>query len=343
MMVTGDHPATAQAIARLVHIPASPVLTGQQVDALDDRELAEQLRTTHVFARVTPLHKLRIVTALQGEHQTVAMTGDGVNDAPALKAADVGVAMGQRGSDVSREVADLVLMDDNFATIVAAIEEGRGIYENIQKFIRTLFSTNLSEVLLIATGALLAFAFSGEGAELFLPLAAVQILWMNLLTDSFPALALATDQNPGVMALPPRPSAAPLLDRASVIFVVVGGVLGGLVGLVLLLQLPAIGYSLPQTRSVVFCFLVFVQLAFVLPARRVHWNPPFNPLVWLAVSMTAGAQLLAIALPGLRQMLQMEPLEWSSVWLVIASTAACWLAVEATSWYLRRAARASLG
>ena len=168
---------------------------------------AAALDEVNVFARVPPEQKLQLVEALQDRRQIVAMTGDGVNDAPALKRSDVGVAMGQRGSDVSREVADLVLLDDNFATIVGAIEEGRGIYENIQKFLRFLFSTNLSEVLLVAGGAVLAFGLDlrDSGGALLLPLTAAQILWINLVTDGLPALALAFDRTPGVMQQPPRP------------------------------------------------------------------------------------------------------------------------------------------
>ncbi len=156
-MMTGDHPATALAIARQIGIPGVRVITGRGPRGVSRRRPVEALDDVNVFARVRPEQKLQLVEALQAQGDIVAMTGDGVNDAPALKRSDVGVAMGQRGSDVSREVADLVLLDDNFATIVGAVEEGRGIYENIQKFLRFLFSTNLSEVLIVAAGALLAF------------------------------------------------------------------------------------------------------------------------------------------------------------------------------------------
>ena len=222
VMITGDHPATALAVAHSIGIPGVRVLTGEDLDRLSAAELAEALGEVNVFARVRPEQKLQIVERSQAQGQIVAMTGDGVNDAPALKRSDVGVAMGQRGSDVSREVADLVLLDDNFATIVGAVEEGRGIYENIQKFLRFLFSTNLSEVLLVAGGAILAFALDlrDEVGVLLLPLTAAQILWINLVTDGLPALALAFDRTPGVMQQPPRPPQSPLLDRPSVRFVV---------------------------------------------------------------------------------------------------------------------------
>ena len=225
VMITGDHPATALAVAHLIGIPGVRVLTGEDLDEYQGAALIEALGEVNVFARVRPEQKLQLVEMLQAQGQIVAMTGDGVNDAPALKRSDVGVAMGQRGSDVSREVADLVLLDDNFATIVGAVEEGRGIYENIQKFLRFLFSTNLSEVLLVAGGAVLAFALDLRDATgaLMLPLTAAQILWINLLTDGVPALALAFDRTPGVMQQPPRPANAPLLDRPSVRFVVAAG------------------------------------------------------------------------------------------------------------------------
>jgi Ca2+-transporting ATPase len=201
IMITGDHPATALSIAHQIGIPGERVMTGEDLAGYQGSALIDALRDLNVFARVRPEQKLQIVEVLQAEGHIVAMTGDGVNDAPALKRSDVGVAMGQRGSDVSREVADLVLLDDNFATIVRAVEEGRGIYDNIQKFLRFLFSTNLSEVLLVAAGALLAFAFDmrDTGGALLMPLTAVQILWINLMTDGLPALAIAFDRTPGVM------------------------------------------------------------------------------------------------------------------------------------------------
>jgi Ca2+-transporting ATPase len=225
IMITGDHPATALAVAHLIGIPGVRVLTGEDLDDYQGVALSEALGEVNVFARVRPEQKLQLVERLQAQGQIVAMTGNGVNDAPALKRSDVGVAMGQRGSDVSREVADLVLLDDNFATIVGAVEEGRGIYENIQKFLRFLFSTNLSEVLVVSAGALLAFAIDlrDTSGALMLPLTAAQILWINLITDGVPALALAFDRTPGVMQQSPRPTDSPLLDKPSVRFVIAAG------------------------------------------------------------------------------------------------------------------------
>jgi P-type Ca2+ transporter type 2C len=299
IMITGDHPATALAVAHLIGIPGGRVLTGEDLDEYQGAALSEALSDVNVFARVRPEQKLQLVELLQAQGEIVAMTGDGVNDAPALKRSDVGVAMGQRGSDVSREVADLVLLDDNFATIVGAVEEGRGIYENIQKFLRFLFSTNLSEVLLIAAGAVLAFGLDLRDATgaLMLPLTAVQILWINLLTDGMPALALAFDRTPGVMRQPPRPARSPLLDRPSVRFVVgVGSMKAGL-ALSVLGVLPLLGYSLDVTRAAAFHFMAVGQLFLVYPSRHTWMRPLSNPYLHSAVIAGVGIQLAAASLP----------------------------------------------
>lgn len=313
LMITGDHPATAAAIAQRIGIKSEAVFTGKQLDTMD---LGEALQQASVFARVSPEHKLAIVNKLKEQEEIVAVTGDGVNDAPALKAADVGVAMGNRGSDVSREVADLVLLDDNFSTIVSAIREGRNIYENIQKFVRTLFSTNLTEVLLIALGAGIAFYLGAVDGRLLLPLTAVQILWVNLLTDSLPALAITADHNPGVMEKPPRPPATPLLDQPTLQFVLSVGMLGGLVALALLLLLPGLGYPFAQVQTTVFCYLVWVQMSFVLPARRVNLVSQANRWLQAALTLVAGAQLVVVLLPGLRHWLGLSELD-QSLWLIL--------------------------
>ena len=299
IMITGDHPATALAVAHLIGIPGGRVLTGDDLAEHEGARLSEALDDVNVFARVRPEQKLHLVELLQADGEILAMTGDGVNDAPALKRSDVGVAMGQRGSDVSREVADLVLLDDNFATIVGAIEEGRGIYENIQKFLRFLFSTNLSEVLLVAAGAVLAFGLDLRDASgaLMLPLTAVQILWINLLTDGIPALALAFDRTPGVMRQPPRPTSSPLLDRPSVRFVVGVGSMKAALALGLLGVLPLLGYSLDATRAAAFHFMAIGQLFLVYPARHTWMRPLSNPYLHTAVIAGVAIQLAAAWLP----------------------------------------------
>ncbi len=202
MMITGDHPATAKAIGEAIGIASKRVMTGNELERMSDEDVRAVVHHVNVFARMAPEHKLRLVEALKENGEIVAVTGDGVNDAPALKRSDIGVAMGQRGSDVSREVADVVLLDDNFATIVAAIEEGRSIYENIQKFIRFFFSTDLALIVLMTAGLAIAYLLGFRdptGGTFLLPLTAVQLLWINVVADGPPALALAFDRNPGVM------------------------------------------------------------------------------------------------------------------------------------------------
>lgn len=336
MMITGDHPETAKAIAHTVGIEGENVVTGKMLDEMDEQALRETVCQSNIYARVSPENKLKIVDALKAKNEVVAMTGDGINDAPALKTADVGIAMGIRGSDVSREVADLILMDDNFATIVAAVEEGRSIYENIQKFIRTLFSTNLSEVVLIAVGAMIVFAMTQSGETLLLPLTAVQILWINLLTDSLPALALSVDKNPGVLEMKPRSASAPLMDNGSLKFIFWVGLLGGIVALSLLTILPSLGFDKGFTQTLVFCFIVLVQLSFVLPARKVHFPPVFNRWVLAALAIGLLAQTAAIVFPPLRTLLLVEQPSWDLLFILLLSVPSCWFIADRYSVWLSR-------
>ncbi len=336
IMITGDHPATAKAIADRVGIREGAVVTGADLEAIEFQQLQTLVQHTAIFARVKPEHKLAIVEALQSLGQVVAVTGDGVNDAPALKAADVGIAMGKRGSDVSREVADLVLLDDNFSTIVSAIEEGRSIYENIQKFIRTLFSTNVSETLVIVVGALIGFWLTKGEAGLLLPLTAAQILWINLLTDSLPALAITTDRNAHVLSGSPRDSGSPLLDRPSLIFVFGVGIMGAMLALLLYLGLYFYGSSHGEIQTAVFCFLVFVQLSFVLPARRVTARASFNPWVWLALSVAVVAQLMALLVTPLGRFLSIHPLTPVTVYALGTALLVAWFLAEGIALWLRR-------
>jgi Ca2+-transporting ATPase len=318
VMITGDHPATAVAVSHEVGIPPSRVLTGLDIETLSPAALHEAIRETNVFARVAPEHKLRLVEALRESGEIVAVTGDGVNDAPALKRSDVGLAMGQRGSDVSREVADLVLLDDNFATIVTAIEEGRSIYENIQKFIRFLFSTNLAEVLIIVLGAFGAvlLGLRDDTGALLLPLTAVQLLWLNIITDGPPALALALDRNPGVMQQKPRAPAAPLLDKASLRFILEIGMVKPLIAAALLIGFPRYGYSLDATRTLIFLYMAIAQLVLVYPSRRTNITPEVNLTLHIAVVLSIGLQLLTILLPTLRQLLGLVTLDSAALMIL---------------------------
>ncbi len=206
VMITGDYPNTARAIAESIGLlkPGHQVLTGAELNAMDDATLQNETGRTDVFARVSPEHKMRIVDALRANREVVAMTGDGVNDAPSIKRADIGVAMGITGTDVAKESADMVLTDDNYVSIVAAVEQGRIIYDNIRKFVYFLLSSNIAEIMTLFLATL---------AGLPVPLTAIQLLWLNLLTDGAPALALAMEKgDPEIMRRKPRPTHEPIIN-----------------------------------------------------------------------------------------------------------------------------------
>jgi Ca2+-transporting ATPase len=248
------------------------------------------------------------------------------------------VAMGVRGSDVSREVADVVLLDDNFATIVGAVAEGRGIYENVQKFLRFLFSTNLSEVLLVACGAVLAFALGLRGAagELMVPLTAAQILWINLLTDGLPALSLAFDRTPGVMRQPPRPAESPLLDRPSLRFVVGTGVMKATLALALLGLLPELGYSLEVTRAAGFHFMAIGQLFLTYPSRHTGTRPLPNWHLHGAVAAGIGIQVAAASVPLTAGLLGNARLPGELWGVVFAGAVLAWALAEGIARFVWR-------
>jgi Ca2+-transporting ATPase len=241
IMITGDYPNTARAIAETVGLlrPGHQVLSGAELDDLSDEQLRQQVEYTDVFARVSPEHKLRIVEALRSDGEVVAMTGDGVNDAPSIKRANIGVAMGISGTDVAKESADMVLTDDNYASIVSAVEQGRIIYDNIRKFVFFLLSSNVAEIMVIFLATL---------AGLPPPLTVIQLLWLNLLTDGAPALALAMEKgDPAIMQRPPRPPSEPIINRTMQLGIVIqtiaqtGVVLGAFVmGLLWHLQAGAL-------------------------------------------------------------------------------------------------------
>jgi Ca2+-transporting ATPase len=338
VMITGDHPTTARAIAATIGIDARRVVTGDQLEGLDADALAEQVRDVGVFARVDPEHKLALVEALKANGEIVAMTGDGVNDAPALKRADVGVAMGQRGSDVSREVADLVLLDDNFATITAAVEEGRGIYANILKFIRFLFATNVALVLLIAVGVAGAamFGLRDDSGDLLLPLVAVQLLWINILADGPPALALGLDRNPGMMDHPPRSPSSPLLTPGGMRFILTMGLLKAGLGLTLFFTLPSLGYAAAVTQTAVFLYESLTQLAFAYPARRINSTPAPNKVLNVIIVASVALQVLTVTFPPLRTLLGLAPISLSVAGFVVAALI---LTVVGSETWSRRAAR----
>lgn len=312
VMITGDHPATAKAVGEAIGITTTRVVTGPELEHLSPGEVRDIVRHVDVFARMAPEHKLKLVEALKEDGEIVAVTGDGVNDAAALKRADVGVAMGLRGSDVTREVAHVVLQDDNFATIVLAIEEGRSIYENIQKFIRFFFSTDLALIALMIAGlglALLLGYKDPSGLTFLLPLTAVQLLWINVIADGPPALALAFDRNPGIMSRPPRPPGSRLLDEASMQFIAISGAAKAASGIAVLMLMPRLGFSLDETRTALFLYESVVQLVFAYPCRRLSVAPLPNKGVHLAVAMGVALQAAAVALPYLRTLLGLVPID----------------------------------
>lgn len=336
-MITGDHPGTASAVSRAVGISSDSVMLGSEFAGLSEAGRIEAARSTSVFARVAPEQKLQIVETLQGLGEIVAVTGDGVNDAPALKKSDVGVAMGMRGSSVSREVSDLVLLDDNFATIVAAIEEGRSIYENIQKFLRFLFSTNVALVVLILGGALgsALLGLRDEFGHFLLPLTAVQLLWINFVADGPAALAMAFERNPGMMRLPPRPAGAPLLDRLSLSFIFETGALKAGVGLFILAYLHWRGAPPVYTISAVFLYESISQLLFAYPAKDLKAKSPANTVLFISVWASIGLQLSTVLIPGLRSPLGLTSLGGEAWVLVLITIAITHAAAMGITWFLR--------
>jgi len=258
VMITGDHKLTAIAVAKeLGLLKEGKALTGTELDNLSDEQFEQIVEEIEVYARVSPAHKLRVVEALTKRGHVVAMTGDGVNDAPALKKADVGVAMGITGTDVSKEAADMVLTDDNFASIVSAVEEGRGVFDNIKKYLMYLLSSNLGEVLVMA-GAILFGTFIGTGGAL--PLIAIQILWVNLATDGLPAIALAVDPAaPDIMQRKPRPRNQTIFTRPVVALVVLGGIWSTVVNLGIFSWALGSGKSLIEAQCLVFMTLIVIQ------------------------------------------------------------------------------------
>jgi Ca2+-transporting ATPase len=299
VMITGDHPATAKAIAEELGIAGDTerVVTGQELDSMSDDELAANVEHIAVYARVAPEHKLRVVRAWKHRGEIVAMTGDGVNDAPAVKAADIGIAMGVGGTDVTREASAMVLMDDNFASIVNAVEEGRAIYDNIQKFLIFLLSCNAGELMLMLVASLLGWP---------VPLLPVQLLWINLVTDGLPALALAMEPpEPGLMRRRPRRSTESMVSWS------LGGAVVGQGALLAAVGMAAFGLTyyrhgdLDQARTTTFCVVVYAELFRALASRSRIWTfwqlgLSTNPYVFAAVAISALLQVGIIALPFAR-------------------------------------------
>jgi len=289
VMITGDHPLTASTIAGEVGILGNRrVVSGLDLDAMTDQELEHNVADIAVYARVSPAHKLRVVAAWQQRGEVVAMTGDGVNDAPALKKADVGVAMGIAGTDVSKEAAGMTLLDDNFATIVAAVEEGRIVFGNIKKYLMYLLSCNVGEIVLLA-GAVLA--------GLPLPLSAVHILYVNLATDGLPALALAVDPpEADLMEQKPRNPRAGIFTRPVITVLLVGGLWSGLVNLSLFTWLLRTGRPLEHVMAMTFVSLVLIQFFHAYNCRSDRLSVVRRPFAnrWLNLAIAWEMLMLGI-------------------------------------------------
>jgi P-type Ca2+ transporter type 2C len=332
VMITGDHPSTARAIAHRLHIIADhdAVLTGQELAKMPAESFQERVRHIRVYARVAPEQKIRIVKALQDCGEFVSMTGDGVNDAPALKRADIGVAMGLAGTDVAREAADMILLDDNFATMVTAVREGRRIFDNIRRFIKYTMTSNAGEIWTI---------FLAPFVGLPIPLLPIHILWINLVTDGLPGLALAAEpEEQGLMERPPRPPNESIFGRGMWQDILWVGLLMG--GVSLFTQAWAYHTGSAHWQSMVFTVLTLSQMGNVLAIRSEHasfftlgaWSN--RPLLG-AVLLTFGLQMAALYVPFLNPIFKTEPLDPVELALCLALSSVVFVAVEIQKWMIR--------
>jgi Ca2+-transporting ATPase len=327
-MITGDHKLTAEAVAKELGILAEGdiALSGNELDGLTPQELNNIAEEVKVYARVSPAHKMRIVEALQSKGHVVAMTGDGVNDAPALKKADIGVAMGITGTDVSKEAAAMVLTDDNFASIVAAVEEGRGIFNNIKKYLMYLLSSNLGEVLLMAT-ALVFGPLLGLPAGA-IPLITVQILFMNLVTDGLPALALAVDPpDPDIMKQRPRPREQGIFTKPVVTLIFIGGVWSCIVNLGIFKWTLDAGRGMVEAQCLTFLTLIIIQFFKAYNFRsdkKSVFKIGFFKNKWLNLTIIAEILLMFVivyvpSLQGPFNTFSLSTFDWILVFLLAAT------------------------
>lgn len=333
VMITGDQPLTAHAIAKRLQMIGktdSGIKTGADLKQLTPEELSSEIKKISVYARVSPEQKLNIVKALQINGEFVAMTGDGVNDAPSLKQADIGVAMGITGTDVSKEAADMILLDDNFATIVKAVREGRRIYENIRKFIVYVLSCNLGEILTICCALILGFA---------IPLLPVHILWINLVTDGLPGLALVAEPaEKDIMNRPPRPPKENLFAGGLVPRILFTGMI--LAGAAIFVQwwLITNGYNVRTQQTAVFTTLCLVQLTNVLSVRSAYHSVITTGIlsnrgIWVAVMLAVMLQLLIVYLPALHPVFKTNVLPWDVVSIILLVSVACLVCIELVKYF----------
>ena len=316
-MITGDHAVTAKSIAEQIGLNTEyGVVSGHELEEMDYQELLESTKDSRVFARVSPEHKINIVSALIDKGHVVAMTGDGVNDAPALKKADIGVAMGKVGTDVSREASDMVLADDNFATIVKAIYQGRVVYDNLRKVITFLLSCNISEVLIVFISALISS---------HVPLLPLQILWINLITDGLPALALGVDPaDEGIMKRPPRDKSKGLLSKDKMLEILLNGsVISFVVLFIYFVIEPLMSGGTPQSaKSVLFTAIILIQMIFVLSLRsgeHSFFSSHIFKNKWLlgSIGLSLGLHVLVLNLPFTQRLFQIQPIHISEWFLLL--------------------------
>ncbi|MGB8224952.1 MAG: cation-translocating P-type ATPase, partial [Polyangiales bacterium] len=333
VMITGDHPLTAQAVARELGLfKAGRAITGAELEDMSDEELERDVETIEVYSRVSPAHKLRVVTALQKRGHIVAMTGDGVNDAPSLKKADIGIAMGITGTDVSKEAAAMTLTDDNFASIVAAVEEGRGIFENIKKYLMYLLSSNAGEIGLMA-GAVIA--------GLPLPLTAVQILYVNLASDGLPALALAVDPpEDDLMKRPPRDGRTGVFTRPVVILMTIGGLWSTAVNLSVFTWALRSGRGVAQAMAITFVSLVLIQFAkaynFRSDRRSILYRPFANKWLNRAILWELGLLLFIVLFPPMHELFGIYALSQNDWLIAIGAALTISPVLELAKWCERR-------
>ncbi len=333
VMITGDHPITAQAIARELGIlKTGRVATGVELDTMSDEDLEREVGGIDVYARVSPAHKLRVVAALQKNGHIVAMTGDGVNDAPALKKADIGIAMGITGTDVTKEAAAMMLTDDNFASIVAAVEEGRVIYANIRKFLMYLLSSNLGEIGLMGGATL---------AGLPLPLTAVQILYVNLATDGLPALALAVDPHDSdIMKKPPRNPKVGLFTPSVISLMLISGIWSTIAMLFLFVWGLHSGKSHEESMTITFMCLIIIQFFNAYNFRSDHYSVFINPFgnKWLNLAILQGVVFLIaiVYIPYLHQVFGSFNLTTADWAIIITVSISIVPVIEIAKWFERR-------